>query len=385
MLESTIRDLFLLEPRIELIEEANVSGLLSSATNVNKAINGITYMRRGDESAIDLSADLVVDASGANSKAGQWLKAIDIDPPMEKELDPLLTYGGQLFRMKEGARFPKSWWWTHGAFIQRVPPVDNVAAHLIRQEGDLWLLTLVAGDGHEIPKDEEGVKAFLSCMRSPLIYDMLPYFEPIDEVTSYRLPKNRWKYYESWSNAPGGFIAMAAATCVFNPNMGQGMSVAAADAGILKRCLADSNSIKDLPRLFFKRQAAFQKNAYELACRNDLKFRAVVGKRDLRTRLFNWYNDQVTHASACNGWIARESGLVGLLLEPISRMYSPVFLARVLFARLFLWWKETPNSAERIGPIPPKPAEISRSWRSVLKEWPGIAYRFTRSRLGLAR
>ena len=143
MLESTIRDLFLLEPRIELIEEANVSGLLSSATNVNKAINGITYMRRGDESAIDLSADLVVDASGANSKAGQWLKAIDIDPPMEKELDPLLTYGGQLFRMKEGARFPKSWWWTHGAFIQRVPPVDNVAAHLIRQEGDLWLLCTV--------------------------------------------------------------------------------------------------------------------------------------------------------------------------------------------------------------------------------------------------
>ena len=48
-----------------------------------------------------------------------------------------------------------------------------------------------------------------------------------------------------------GFIAMAAATCVFNPNLGQGMSVAAADAGILKQCLKTTSALDKLPELFF--------------------------------------------------------------------------------------------------------------------------------------
>ncbi|MEM7217847.1 MAG: FAD-dependent oxidoreductase [Pseudomonadota bacterium] len=385
MLESTIRDLFLREPRIELIEEATVSNLIFDASGARRTVKGVTFRRRGGAGDERLEAELVVDASGFSSKAGQWFKAAGIEPPEEHELDPLLTYGGQLYRMKDGVRFPKHWWWTHGAFIQRVPPADNVAAHLIRQEGDLWLLTLVAGDGLEIPKDATGVREFLGRMRSPLIHDMLPYFEPIDELTTYRLPKNKWKYYERWDQAPAGFIAMAAATCVFNPNMGQGMSVAAGDAGILKRCLRKTSAPEDLPRLFFARQAAFQKNAYRLACNNDLKFDTVEGARPFSTRVFNWYNDQINAASAADPWIAREYGLVNLLIEPISRSYRPWFMARVLFARLFLWWKESPNASERIAPVPPEPAVIPRRFRSVVRDALGMGYRFVRSRTGLAR
>ncbi|MDA1074012.1 MAG: FAD-dependent oxidoreductase [Proteobacteria bacterium] len=384
MLESTIRDLFLKDPGIELIEQAVVNNLLVEEISPREVVSGVTYKRRGDSEVHTLHAELVVDASGFSSKASLWLKEAGIIPPAEHELDPLLTYGGQLYKMKKGARFPKSWWWTHGAFIQRVPPLDNVAAHLIRQEADLWLLTLVAGDGHEIPKDEAGVREFLGRMRSPLIYDMLPYFEPLDEVSTYRLPKNRWKYYERWNESPVGFIAMAAATCVFNPNMGQGMSVAAGDAGILKKCLQTTSSPYELPGLFFKRQADFQKNAYQLACCNDLKFDTVVGPRTLGTRLFNWYNEQITAAGAADPWVARESGLINLLIEPISYSYRPWFIARLLFARLFLWWRAA-SADERVGPIPPGPAEIPTRVRSVVRNWVGVAFRFTRIRLGLAR
>ncbi|MGK0224936.1 MAG: 2-polyprenyl-6-methoxyphenol hydroxylase-like FAD-dependent oxidoreductase [Limisphaerales bacterium] len=384
MQESTIRDLFMQEPRIELVEEAVVNSLLTEDSTTRKFVSGVTYKRRGESATNTLTAELVVDASGSGSKASQWLKAAGINPPSEDELDPLLTYGGQLYQMKPGVRFPKNWWWTHGAFIQRVPPVDNVAAHLIRQEEDLWLLTLVAGDGHEIPKDEQGIRDFLGRMRSPLIHDMLPYFEPLDEVTTFRLPKNRWKYYERWHESPAGFIAMAAATCVFNPNMGQGMSVAAGDAGILKQCLRETASAQELPELFFKRQAKFQKNAYQLACNNDLKFNTVVGPRTIRTRLFNWYNDQITAAAAADNWIARESGLINLLVEPISHGYRPWFVIRVLFARLFLWWRGAPME-ERIAPTPPAQAEISTRIRSRFRNWFGTAFRSTRNRLGLAR
>ena len=385
MLESTIRDLFLAEPKVELIEQATVTDLLVEDAAPRRRITGVSYKVRGTDGPTALHADLVIDASGANSKAGHWFRSAGIAPPEEHELDPLLTYGGQLYKLKEGARFPKDWWWTHGAFIQRVPPVDNVAAHLIRQEGDLWLLTLVAGDGNTIPRDADGIREFLGRMRSPLIHDMLPYFEAQDEVTTYRLPKNKWKYYERWAERPAGFIAMAAATCVFNPNMGQGMSNAAGDAGILQECLQSVSDLEDLPELYFDRQAEFQRNAYQLACYNDLKFDTVVGPRTLGVRLFNWYGDQINRAGAADSYIAREYSLVNLLMEPISQIYRPWFMARVLFARLFLRWREEPNRSARIEPIPPAPAEIPRRWSSEIKNALGTAFRFTRRSLGLAR
>ena len=385
MLESTMRDLFKSESKIEVIQESNVTGLSVTDTGSRKVVTGLTYKQKGQPEVASLDAELVVDASGASSKAAQWLKQSGIEPPVEHELDPLLTYGGQLYKLKDGARFPKNWWWTHGAFIQRVPPDDNVAAHLIRQEHDLWLLTMVAGDGLDIPKDDDGIRTFLGNMRSPLIHDMLPYFEALGPVTSYRLPKNRWKYYERWQNPPSGFIAIGASTCVFNPNQGQGMSVAAGDAGILRDCLRETTSPEQLPVLFFKQQAKFQVNAYKLACSNDLKFRTVKGPRSLSTRIFNWYNDQITHAAASDSWIAQKNGLVSLLVEPITKIYHPWFVARLVFARCFLWWREKPSLTERVAPIPPGPAEIRRPWRSVVRGRLGIALRYSRNRLGLAR
>lgn len=384
-LESTMRDLFLEEPRIEIIQGCIVNGLIADEHSTEKTCRGVRFKRRDGEGEQEMQADLVVDASGASSKASRWLEGIGVTPPQEHELDPLLTYGGRRYRLKEGVRFPKDWWWTHGAFIQRVPPQDNAAAHLIRQEGDLWLLTLVAGDGHTIPKDDEGIYTFLNRMRSPLIADMLSYFEPIGDMTSFRLPKNRWKYYESWQETLHGFVAMAAATCVFNPNMGQGMSVAAGDAIILKSCLEETASLQLLPGMFFKRQAKFQKNAYQLACSNDLKFDTVIGERTIGTRLFNWYNDQITRAGSCDPWISRANGEISLLLRSINTIYSPIFLLRVLFARLFLRWRANPKIEERLAPIPPKPAELSPRLQSRIRNNIGTACRFVLYHLHLSR
>ena len=379
-LESTIRKLFLEDGRIELIENATVTGLLSEQ---NQTCTGVTYKARGDEDATQLNANLVVDASGASSRAASWLKALKLTPPAEHELDPLLTYGGVLLRRKLNVEFPKHWWWTHGAFIQRMPPHDNKGAHLIRQEGDLWLLTLVAGDGFDIPKTMEMVPEFLAQMRSPLVHDMLPYFDPVGELTSYRLPKNKWKYYEKWSETLHGFIAIGASTCVFNPNQGQGMSVAAGDAVILRDCLAKTTATDELPGLFFREQARFQRNAYKLACSNDLKFATVQGKRTLGTRLFNWYRDFITAAGSADPWVAREAAGVDMLLDPVSKLYRPWFVLRTFVAGTFLSWRQNPTREERAAPQPPRPAKLKTARWAQVKASPGIAYRFAKHHLGL--
>ncbi len=387
LLESTMRDLFRGDERVTIEQQANVLGLCVEKSDTGKRCSGVRVRRKGVDEAEEIYGDLVIDASGANTKAPLWLKEVGIEPPDEDAIDPLLTYGGQLMRLKEGVEFPKDWWWTHGAFIQRVPPKDNAAAHLIRQENDLWLLTLVAGDGLELPEDKsgEGISEFVGRMRSPLISDMLPYFEPVDMFTRYRLPSNRWRYYEKWNENFPGFLAIAASTCVFNPNQGQGMSVAAADAGILKQCLRETASPKDLPYMFHKRQAHFQKNAYRLAVANDLKFTAVQGKRTLGIKLFNWYRDQLTAAGLADTYVLQRLGEVDLLLKPISSLFNPITMGRTLFARLFLFWRANPTAEESIAAIPPEPADIPKRWRTEIRNYLSVGYRFVAFRVGLAR
>lgn len=383
-LESAMRDLFVDNPWIETLQGTAVIGLQTQSDGAATRCAGVRVRERETGEERELLADLILDASGANTRAPQWLRDAGIEPPREYTLDPLLTYGGRRYRMKPGAKFPKHWWWTHGAMIQRVPPDDNKAAHLIRHEQGMWLLTLVAGDGHSIPKTDEGIADFLARMRSPIVSDLLPYFEPIDDMTSFRLPKNSWKFYEKWDADLHGFLAIGASTCVFNPNQGQGMSVAVGDAAILRDCLKTTTDPEELPKLFFRRQVSFQKNAFRLAVANDLRFRAVEGRRGPAIRFGNWYREQLTRAGSADRYVARRLGEVNLLLKPVSTLYRPAVVTRLLFARLCLFWKQDPTVAERVAPIPPPPAKITRSWRSRLRQRTAIVARSVRHRIGLA-
>src|ERR1700675_2902313 len=109
------------------------------------------------------------------------------------------------------------------AYSSNVSLLMTRGAHLMKQEDDRWLLTLVAGSGQTPPTDPAGAAKFVSELRSPLIAQMLPLFEPASKMTVYRLSKNRWRHYERWNENLSGYIAMGDAACVFNPNEGTGM------------------------------------------------------------------------------------------------------------------------------------------------------------------
>jgi hypothetical protein len=71
------------------------------------------------------------------------------------------------------------------------------------------------------------------------------------------------------------------------------MSVAAAEAGILRQCLKDTTSPALLPKRYFAAQARFQINPWWLAVCNDLRFSSVVGERTPAIRTLNWYRERL--------------------------------------------------------------------------------------------
>jgi 2-polyprenyl-6-methoxyphenol hydroxylase-like FAD-dependent oxidoreductase len=351
LLESTIRDLFRETPNVEVLEETEVIRLIASPGDHGPVCHGVEVRPRAGGEAGRIDGELIIDASGGQSRSSGWLEELGLAPPDEEVLDPLLTYAGQWLKMREGAKWPPQWWWTHGVFIQRVPPHDHYGAHLMRQENDLWLLTLVAGSGEDPPLDPEGVAQFLARLRSPLISQMLPLFEPVSKMTGYRLAKNRWRHYERWKESLSGFIAIGDATCVFNPNQGQGMSAAATEAGILRKCLARTTAPDQLPKLFFTEQSRFQLNPWRLAVCNDLRFSSVKGKRTSAVRAFNWYREQLALSS--DRYVLQQLGEVDLLLKPVASIFTPLVAARGLISRVLPRWWTRPRKAERFAPLPP--------------------------------
>jgi 2-polyprenyl-6-methoxyphenol hydroxylase-like FAD-dependent oxidoreductase len=351
LLECTMRDLFRKVPNVELLEETEVTRLIASPRDNRIVCHGVEIRSSADGGARCIEGDLIVDASGGNARSERWLQQLGLSSPEEEVLDPLLTYAGQWLRMRDGAKWPSRWWWTHGVFIQRVPPDDIRGAHLMKQENDRWLLTLVAGAGQYPPTDPEGSAKFVSGLRSPLIAEMLPLFEPTSKMTAYRLSKNRWRHYERWKENVGGYIAIGDAACVFNPNQGQGMSVAAAEAGILRNFLKETTAPELLPKRFFAAQARFQINPWRLAVCNDLRFSSVQGERTPATRFFNWYRERL--ALTPDRRVQQRLADVDMLIKPVASIFDPSIGIRLLASSIRSAPRTNEVAEARFGPMPP--------------------------------
>jgi len=351
LLECTMRDLFRKVPNVELLEETEVIRLLASPRDNRMLCHGVEVRSRAGTGSRRIESDLTIDASGGNAKSNTWLQQLGLTTPHDEILDPLLTYAGQWLRMRDGAKWPARWWWTHGVFIQRVPPDDIRGAHLMKQENDRWLLTLVAGSGQYPPTVPDGAAKFVSELRSPLIAQMLPLFEPTSKMTAYRLSKNRWRHYERWKENLSGYIAMGDAACVFNPNQGQGMSVAATEAGILRKCLNETTAPDSLPKRFFAAQARFQFNPWWLAVCNDLRFSSVQGERTQAIRFFNWYRELL--ALTPDRKVQQRLAEVDMLLKPVASMFDPMIAVRALASPLRPARHGNKVAEARFGPMPP--------------------------------
>ena len=82
---------------VTVIESAVVTGLVSS--DARDRVTGVTVRMWGGP-VQQLSADLVVEASGRMSRAPEWLAALGYPPPRESEVNAHLGYATRLYRRR---------------------------------------------------------------------------------------------------------------------------------------------------------------------------------------------------------------------------------------------------------------------------------------------
>ncbi len=263
LLEWSIRQQLANYANIHFIDQHRVTGLLSHPSEAR--ITGVELRSvTGDRQ--ELLASLVVDASGRRSAAPNWLQELGFTPPPETIINPFLGYATRRYR--EPAGFKSNW---KVMLISQSPPNGKKLGYLAKIEGGEWIATLGGYGGDFPPLDDRGFLDFARSLPSLEFYNAIKDAEPTSRIYAHRATANRLRHYEK-IKLPQGFVCLGDAVCALCPVYGQGMTVSAIAATILRDWMSDLK-----PARFQKKLAKSNSLSWMLATGQDLRFETTQG------------------------------------------------------------------------------------------------------------
>lgn len=319
LLEGYVRGRVLALPGVRALTGVSVRGLLGGGGHV-------TGVRLDDEGLSDLRADLVVDASGRGSQAPKWLEALGYERPAEDLVRIDLAYATRVYR-----RRPQDLG-GNDAFVIGSNAPEARGGVVLGMEGNRWVVTLAGFLGDHPPTDEAGFLEFARSLPVPDVYDLVKDAEPLSGIVPYKFPGSQRRRYERMARFPEGFLVMGDALCSFNPVFGQGMTVAAAEAKALARCLEAGT--EDLARRFFREAAALVDSPWGIAVGADLRYPQVQGPRGPVVSFVNWYVARLHVAARRDRALVLAFQKVANLMAPPPSLLAPKLALRVLWGNL---------------------------------------------------
>ena len=171
-------------------------------------------------------------------------------------------------------------------------------------------------------------------MRTPTIYDAIKDAERLSDVARFGFSASIWRHFERLDGLPRGLLPLGDSFCRFNPIYGQGMSVAAQEACLLRRLLAERAEAEGDPLAGFAEEflaaaAAVIETPWATAAVPDLIHPQTRGLRP------PGFDDMVRFGGALTRLAARDPAVHDLmlqvrnLLKPYSAYRDPALVKRV--------------------------------------------------------
>lgn len=172
-------------------------------------------------------ADLVVDASGRASRLPTWLDALGLPDAAVEEVDAHVGYATVRVRL------PADRLASRGVIVLQLPGQGGGLA--LPTESDGWTVTGIGAGAHRPPRDLPGLRDFLAGARDDSLARILAVGEVDGDVATHRQTGNRRHRYDRVAGWPDGLVVLGDALCAFDPVYGQGITVAALEAHVLRR------------------------------------------------------------------------------------------------------------------------------------------------------
>ena len=296
------------------------------ATRDGGAVTGVRY-ENGNRGTETIAADLVVDASGQGILTLALLQSIGQPPPEETMIGIDLRYATCVFAVPDGAL--TDW---KGVMTFGEAPHNRRGGLMLPLEGNRWMVTIGGRHGDVPPGDAEGFLRYAQALRTPTIYNAISHAKRLGGVARYGFPQSLRRHFERLDVFPRGFVPIGDAICRFNPVYGQGMSVAAQEACLLKRLLAKlaqaGNPIAELAPAFFAGVETLIETPWSVAIL-DFAFPETRGERpaDFETRLK--FARALTRLAAADPAIHKLTAEVQNLLKPLCVYRDPALERRL--------------------------------------------------------
>jgi 2-polyprenyl-6-methoxyphenol hydroxylase-like FAD-dependent oxidoreductase len=310
---------------ITLRQRCRVQEVLGSPTD--EAVTAVRF-ENGNGTSETITADLVVDASGRGAPTLSLLQSIGRPLPEETTIGIDLGYATSIFFIPDDA--PTDW---KGVMTFGQAPQNSRGGVIFPLEDNRWMVTIGGRHSDVPPGDEEGFLTYAKALRTPTIYNAISHAKRLDGIARYGFPESIRRHFEQLDGFPRGLLPIADAICRFNPVYGQGMSVAALEACLLKTLLErmseDGDPIAGLAPTFFAEMQTLIETPWSVAML-DFAFPETRGQRpaDFETTLK--FGIALTRLAAEDPAVHKLTLEVQHLLKPRSAYRDPALMQRVL-------------------------------------------------------
>jgi 2-polyprenyl-6-methoxyphenol hydroxylase-like FAD-dependent oxidoreductase len=186
--------------------------------------------------------------------------------------------------------------------------------------------------GEPVPENVGGFIAFAATLRTQTIHDAIAGAEPIGPIHRFGFPCSIRRRFEALDRFPDHLVPLGDVICRFNPAFGQGMSVAAQEAGALRRLIearvSHANPLRGLSRPFFAVVQDLLAAPWAVA-ESDFIHDKTRGQRpdDLHQR--SRFNSALQRAAAEDATVHQIMSEVTHLVRPSSALRDPQIVRRL--------------------------------------------------------
>ena len=307
LLEHLTRERLLQHRGVTILEGVRATGLRQRGSGWQViAEDGATF-----------GADRVIDASGRGSRMPHWLTELGVRVAEPDQVDAHLGYACRLYRAN--GRPPL----TTGVLIGGTPSTQRSAIAL-PVENDHWLVIGGGYGDHRPTREPEEFEAFLAQLRDPAVADVAARLEPVSDIAIYRQTSNRRYRYGRVRGWPDGLLVVGDAACAFNPVYGQGISVAAQQALLLREAWHAPRLQRRLDRV-----ADF---CWSVAISEDLRQPTSDGRQNLPQRIVAAWTAELSRLAVAGDPRAFYTfSRVYHLMAPATELFHPaLFLTAAL-------------------------------------------------------
>jgi 2-polyprenyl-6-methoxyphenol hydroxylase-like FAD-dependent oxidoreductase len=315
-------------PLIEMVTRRQVERLQNVAFREECAVSRIIVdpnngaMTATLERADEVRADLIVDASGRAAPTLGLLRSTGYSPPEETSIGVDLRYTTTTFAIPGDANHD---WVGVGTWPNA--PDSSHSGFIMPIEGNRWIVTFSGQLGLRPPDYYDGFMEYAQQLNTRTIYNAIKDAERISGFESYGFAASTWRRFERMEAFPRGLLPIGDSICRFNPVYGQGMSVAAQEARLLKQILKNRTTMSDpldgLATTFFSESLPLIEGPWNMSAVPDMVYPETRGERppDFEGRI--QYSRALLQAAVRHSSVQRAFTEVQQLLKPPSILQEP--------------------------------------------------------------